>query len=146
MWVAQLNRLPTKDRLVSWGLQIPSSCPLCSVFEENREHLLLRCSFANQLWHLVQSRLRLPPYIFITWTSLIAWTKMRTESAPPLLRKIVAQATVYQVWKQRNNIVHNGISLSPWLIFKDIDREVRNTISARRLRKHFKNLMILWIR
>ncbi|XP_020870158.1 uncharacterized protein LOC110225250 [Arabidopsis lyrata subsp. lyrata] len=146
MWVAHLNRLPTRVRLVSWGLNIPSSCCLCSVMEETREHLLLRCVFSAQIWHLVQSKLRLSPCIFISWTSLLVWMKLKIEFAPPILRKLVSHATVYHVWKQRNNLLHNGSSLSPLATFKEIDREIRNTITARRNRKAFRSLMLLWIR
>ncbi|KAG7594499.1 Reverse transcriptase zinc-binding domain [Arabidopsis thaliana x Arabidopsis arenosa] len=107
MWLAQLDRLPTRDRLASWGMQIPPSCCLCSLFSESRDHLLLRCEFSEQVWFHVLTRLHLSPCIFYTWSSLIAWTKLKTDSAPPILRKLVAQATVYHIWKQRNNVLHN---------------------------------------
>lgn len=32
MWLAQLDRLPTRSRLFSWGLNIPTSCFLCDAF------------------------------------------------------------------------------------------------------------------
>lgn len=146
MWVSHLSRLPTRVRLAVWGLPISSSCCLCADFEESIEHLLLRCGFSAQIWSFVQSRLRLSPCIFISWNSLLAWTTMKTDSAPPLLRKLVVHAIVYHVWKQKNNLLHNGTSLSPLATFKDIDREIRNTITARRNRKAFRSLMLLWIR
>lgn len=146
MWVSQLNRLPTRVRLASWGMSIPTTCCLCSDFDETRDHLLLRCAFSDQIWRFIQVILRLPPCIFYTWAALIAWTRLKSDSAPPILRKLAAQAAVYHIWKQRNNVLHNNANLSALTIFKDIDREVRNTISARRTRKHFRDLMILWIR
>lgn len=146
MWVSQWNRLPTRARLASWGLQIPSSCCLCSNYEETRDHLLLRCVFSEQVWSLIQTRLRLSPCVFYTWHSLIAWTMLNSDFSPPILRKLAAQAAVYHIWKQRNNLLHNQISVPPALIFRDIDKEMRNTITARRNQKHFRNLMTLWIR
>lgn len=146
MWVSQLNRLPTRARLASWGLPISSVCCLCSDYEETRDHLLLRCSFSSQIWYMVQSRLRLRPCIFITWDSFLAWLKLKSESVPSLLRKLAAQAAIYHVWKQRNNLLHNSTTLSPSVIFKGIDREVRNTITAHMNKKAFRNLMLLWIR
>ncbi|KAG7547383.1 F-box domain [Arabidopsis suecica] len=146
MWTAQLQRLPTRARLASWGLPIPSTCCLCSIHEETHEHLLLRCAFSEQVWHLIQLRLCLPPCLFYTWPSLISWTKMSTSSSPSILRKLASHAAVYHLWKQRNNALHNQIYISPDAVFILIDKELRNTISARRNRKHFRNLMALWIR
>lgn len=39
MWVAQLNRLPTRSRLASWGLQIDTCCCVCNHYHETRDHL-----------------------------------------------------------------------------------------------------------
>lgn len=146
MWMAQLDRLPTRSRLAAWGMQIPSTCCLCSDFEETRDHLLLRCAFSEHVWNLIQTRLHLSPCIFYTWPSLLAWTKLKTASSPQILRKLVAQAAIYHIWKQRNNFLYNQISVPPYTVFKTIEKEIRNTITARRNRKFFRNLMALWIR
>ncbi|XP_019085383.1 PREDICTED: uncharacterized protein LOC104714907 [Camelina sativa] len=146
MWVAQLSRLPTRTRLASWGLQIPVSCCLCGRFNETQDHLLLTCVYSEQVWDLVLTRLRLSPCVFYTWDSLLAWTRMKTEFAPPILRKLAAQSVVYNIWKQRNKILHNQLHVTPEELFNGIDKELRNTILARRSRKQFRDLMALWIR
>lgn len=38
-WLVILNRCPTKDRLISWGLQVPPLCLLCNLLPETRDHL-----------------------------------------------------------------------------------------------------------
>uniref|UniRef100_A0A0D3E2T1 Uncharacterized protein n=1 Tax=Brassica oleracea var. oleracea TaxID=109376 RepID=A0A0D3E2T1_BRAOL len=48
--------------------------------------------------------------------------------------------------EQRNNVLHNQISLSTANVFRAIDRELRNIISARRHRKGFDSLMVMWLR
>ncbi|CAL9232424.1 unnamed protein product [Arabidopsis halleri] len=146
MWVAQLNRLPTRARLASWGLEFTTDCCLCSEFVESRDHPLLRCGFSIEIWNWIQIRLRLSPCIFYSWHALKAWTKLKSDSSPPILRKLAAQAAVSHIWKQRNNFLHNSVSRPASAICKDIDRELRNTITARRSRKRFRDLMILWIR
>ena len=45
-WLAMLARLPTRDRLLSWGLQVPASCVLCDAGTESHQHLYFDCSFA----------------------------------------------------------------------------------------------------
>ncbi|KAF3554586.1 hypothetical protein F2Q69_00016392 [Brassica cretica] len=46
-WICCFDRLPTRARMASWGLQTSLSCCLCGSFNETRDHLLLRCEFNN---------------------------------------------------------------------------------------------------
>ncbi|XP_020890764.1 uncharacterized protein LOC110230885 [Arabidopsis lyrata subsp. lyrata] len=57
MWLAQLDRLPTRDRLIAWGMPISPACCICSQFAESRDHLFLRCVFSEQIWKLILLRL-----------------------------------------------------------------------------------------
>lgn len=145
MWISHLDRLPTRSRLLSWGLQVSPLCCLCSLFTESRDHLLLSCSFSRTIWQLVQSRLRMNNMLFQDWEGLTSWTTRNSIIAPSILRKLVAQATTYAIWKQRNNFIHNSFSIPPATIFKAIDREIINSINAKRHRRKFRNLMSLWI-
>ncbi|GAA0170570.1 hypothetical protein LIER_24799 [Lithospermum erythrorhizon] len=43
-WILCLERLPTKDRLVSWGMNIDTKCLLCDV-EESMNHMFFGCKF-----------------------------------------------------------------------------------------------------
>ncbi|KAF2614492.1 hypothetical protein F2Q70_00010656 [Brassica cretica] len=45
------------------------------------------------------------------------------------------QTAIFHLWKQRNNLIHNQISLSAASVFYFIDKEMRNIISARKHRK-----------
>ncbi|KAF3592529.1 hypothetical protein DY000_02023160 [Brassica cretica] len=58
MWVTNLNRLPTRDRLSSWGMQVPSCCCICTTEPESRDHLMLSCPFVLTLWAEIRIRLR----------------------------------------------------------------------------------------
>ncbi|KAL1223239.1 hypothetical protein V5N11_029475 [Cardamine amara subsp. amara] len=71
MWIAHFDRLPTRQRLLSWGLHITSECCLCSAHEESRDHLLLRYEYSESVWHLVLARLGMPNSTFVAWTALI---------------------------------------------------------------------------
>ncbi|KAG7576383.1 Reverse transcriptase zinc-binding domain [Arabidopsis thaliana x Arabidopsis arenosa] len=146
MWVSQLNRLPTRQRLFSRGQIQVAECCLCSFATESRDHLLLTCDFSSQLWKMVFSRICPRQRLFCSWTELLSWIRASTPSAPALLRRITGQALIYSIWRQRNNILHNSQRIAPPVIFKLVDREIRNIISSRRLRKKWRNLMLLWIR
>ena len=145
MWVANADRLPTRARLASWGLQIPTQCCLCSISSETRDHLFLTCQFSMAVWRLSVTRLGEPNRLFCSWAELLSWIRGTSTAAPSILRKLVAQAAVYHLWKQRNNVLHNQIVLSPDAIFRLIDKELKNTINARRKRKQFLNLMSKWM-
>ncbi|KAG7552255.1 Reverse transcriptase domain [Arabidopsis thaliana x Arabidopsis arenosa] len=146
MWVSTLNRLPTRQRLASWGVSPTMDCCLCSALPETRDHLLLSCVFATAVWSQVFCRLSPSHRLPLTWDELLSWTRHATLQAPSILRKVAAQASVYHIWRQRNNALHNGIRIPPSTIFKTIDRNIRNIITGRRHRKRWRSLMLLWIR
>lgn len=50
VWLFTLNRCPTRDRLLGWGLQTDATCLLCNSADESRDHLLFQCSYSWDLW------------------------------------------------------------------------------------------------
>lgn len=46
-WLANLGRLATKDRLLTWGMAITDQCVLCSAAVENHAHLFFQCPFSS---------------------------------------------------------------------------------------------------
>ncbi|KAL0790255.1 hypothetical protein Bca101_006501 [Brassica carinata] len=119
MWVTNYDRLPTRTRLAAWGLTIPDTCPLCASLPETRDHLFLSCRYTYDIW----------------------------SQAPlsDVCRKLAVQAVIFQIWKQRNNLIHNNAYLPPSSVFRAIDREIRNIISSRRSTKQFNSLMVMWL-
>ncbi|KAG2298228.1 hypothetical protein Bca52824_034700 [Brassica carinata] len=72
MWLANLNRLPTKVRMASWGLNVQTACCFCSNHEESREHLFLTCSYTDALWRLIFARLDRHHAPLISWSELLS--------------------------------------------------------------------------
>ena len=56
-WIAARDRMVTRNRLLSWGLYVPSRCVLCSGFDENIQHLFFDCGYSSQIWSFFVSRL-----------------------------------------------------------------------------------------
>ncbi|XP_019082992.1 PREDICTED: uncharacterized protein LOC109125569 [Camelina sativa] len=146
MWVTHLDRLPTRQRLASWGQIQSSECCLCTIATESRDHLFLACEFSSQLWIMVFTRLCPQQRLFSSWAELLSWTRLSSTTAPTLLRKLATQVVVYNIWRQRNNVLHNSVLLSSQVVFKWIDRELRNIITTRMHIKRWRKLMLLWIR
>ncbi|KAJ0261541.1 Reverse transcriptase zinc-binding domain-containing protein [Hirschfeldia incana] len=146
MWMTNLDRLPTRSRTVIWGVNLVDTCCVCNVYAETRDHLFLRCEFSEQIWILVTARLGYQPCRFHTWTAFMEWLGLRDSVCTSTLRRLAAQATVYSLWWERNNRLHNSISSPIAVTYKKIDRLVRNAILARKERKNFRNLMIQWLK
>ncbi|XP_048611388.1 uncharacterized protein LOC125585772 [Brassica napus] len=146
MWIANYDKLPTRSRLAAWGLPISANYPFCSNYEETRDHLLLSCQYSKAIWTEIFIRCDPPQSPLANWSELLSWIRTAPSSRLTLLRKLATQTAVYHMWKQRNNVVHNHISLSTANVFRAIDRELRNIISARRHMKGFDSLMVMWLR
>ena len=146
MWLANLNRLPTKVRLASWGLNIQTACCFCNTHDETRDHLFLECSYNTALWLRIFARLDPNRTAFLSWEELLSWLRFSTASAPSTIRKLATQSMIYNIWRQRNSAVHLTGFSPQQTTFATIDRDIRNAISARRHRRKFTTLMQLWIR
>lgn len=145
MWTAHLNRLPTRVRLAAWNPGISPSCTLCLFGQETRDHIMLTCGFSSELWRTVLQRLSYSQPGFLDWNELLSWIKRSSPRAPSLLRKIVAQATVHHIWRQRNDTLHNQSFNPASVVFRMIDREIKLIILGRRGNRNFKFLLSKWL-
>lgn len=143
-WVTHLNRLPTKSRLFSWGVSSNSLCCTCNLHSETRDHLFLHCDYSEQIWKIVLRRLGQSAFIFAEWTILISWLSSASPNVSSTLKRVAAQATVYSIWKERNNRLHNNVSSTVATVFSLIDRSIRDIILARRKHHAFTNLLQQW--
>ena len=96
-WVIYQDRLPTRSRLLQWGMNISPSCCLCDAGEENRDHVFVKCEISEGLWDLVLQSLGYSFRAFHTWTSFSEWTASRDSVTSRTLKRMVAQATLYDI-------------------------------------------------
>ncbi|XP_013608116.1 PREDICTED: uncharacterized protein LOC106314850 [Brassica oleracea var. oleracea] len=61
VWLVAQNRLPTRDRLLSWGIQTDHLCLLCNNHGESQNHLFQECDYSYELWRLITTRLGVQP-------------------------------------------------------------------------------------
>lgn len=110
------------------------------------DHLFLRCEYSRQVWREIFIRCHPPLSPLSYWSELLSWIRAAASTKLKLLRKLATQTIIFHLWKQRNNLTHNQISLSAASVFHGINREMRNIISARKQRKHLCFLMVVWLR
>ncbi|CAA0382872.1 unnamed protein product [Arabidopsis thaliana] len=118
-WLATRQRLNTRDRLISWGLHVPSLCLLCNSHDESIQHIFFDCSFSNEVWVFFTSRARvIPPFLF---EDVVRWLKVPSGNKNvSLILKLAFQASIYAIWKERNARLHISSSRPPASIISEI--------------------------
>ena len=118
------NRLHTRDRLRSWGLSIPSVCVLCNDQDESRDHLFFHCRFSSEIWGFFTRASRLsPPSQFV---QVLLWLLTATRDRNlSLIIKLIYQASVYFIWRERNLRIHSNIMRPAHLIIKEIQLVIK---------------------
>lgn len=148
VWLVVLNRIPTRDRMLGWGLQVPSLCLLCNTNDESRDHLYWECDFAFQLWSLVAGRCGIHPQR--RWESSLH--HMISLPPPPSTTRSLTllgwQATIYWIWQERNQRLHVNQFRSFDCLFSLIDHQIRNKIQNFRETNARRSsaMMQLWFR
>ncbi|XP_033134200.1 uncharacterized protein LOC108869648, partial [Brassica rapa] len=109
-------------RLISWGLAVLATCVLCH--NENRQHLFFDCDFSRQVWSFFTSRLQLvPPSLF---EDGLRWLKNPSRKKNvKLIVRLLHQACLYLIWKERNSRVHTDVARPPEAIIAEIKQIIR---------------------
>lgn len=146
MWLFTLNRKPTMERLLSWGMDIEPTCLLCGIYEETRNHLFFRCSYSQPIWADITLRLQLPGAP-TDWDEILLWLHTATSNKSKSLALILAwQAIVYEVWKERNKRYHDGMTLPNTYLTQKIIHNLKNKSLALKNMgsKHGEVLILFW--
>lgn len=128
-WLLMLNRCPTKDRLVGWGLQVDPVSVLCNSGPEARDHLFFECSFSFQDWERMATRCGFQPTG--SWEDTITrLQQLRGDKTKRRLTLLVWQAVLYSIWRERNLCIHQQVIRSVDAILLFLDRLIRNQIQS----------------
>lgn len=130
-WLVTLNRCPTRDRFIHWGLPRDPACLLCQSAPEPISHIYFECPFSWQVWesaapstYYSPSRQWLP-----CLNQLVSFTGTRTQRTLLLL---YWHAVIYFLWKERNNRLHRQhFSSAPQTLIK-VRMIVKDRISSLR--------------
>ncbi|XP_009103797.1 uncharacterized protein LOC103829862 [Brassica rapa] len=132
-WTAFLRRLPTRDRLISWGLSLPSGCVLCTSADESHSHLFFECSFAVALWNRFCGRyLASPPNSVAAVVARCQQLQGPHASRAVAVLKLLNQVIIYNLWRERNARIFKDTALSPEAFFRVVDRSMRDRLLSLR--------------
>ncbi|KAG5376818.1 hypothetical protein IGI04_041414, partial [Brassica rapa subsp. trilocularis] len=79
-------------------------------------------------------------------SALVNWLQAARGNRLFTIKHIAAQATIYLIWRERNSRMHAGNPQPHSVVFKQLDRCVRDIALARKDRKRFKTMLSIWFR
>lgn len=107
-WMVMLGRLSTGDRMLSWNVNVDSSCVLCSHPLETATHLFFHCPYSMQIWEVLMKGV-LSDQFTGDWDNLIhlatvsrGWSRVKL-----FITRYMMQAAVHNIWMERNRRRHD---------------------------------------
>ena len=102
-WMATLNRLPTKDGMKKWGIEVDEECILCKEGKESRDHMFFTCRFSKSIWKRVLTLCGLQREV-LSWVEELNWAikKLKGKSLISKVLMINWNAYIYYIWRERN--------------------------------------------
>ena len=128
-----LNRCPTRDRLLSWGLLTSPTCLLCNSSPESCDHLYFLCPYSWSLWFPLARRCGLDPQQ--QWTDIT--TQLQSYNSRNRRGRLILltwQCCISCTWQERNNRLHRNTFRSVDVLTRLIDRQIRDRILSYRER------------
>ncbi|CAL9224853.1 unnamed protein product [Arabidopsis halleri] len=128
-WLAMLGRLPTKDRLRSWGMAVSAECVLCSTGIETHDHLFFNCIYSTAVWEAFAARLwPSPPSDLLSISSWILQTRSQPHAQDTVIIKLILQSACYLIWRERNARIFKNIASASAVTNAALDRSLRDTL------------------
>ncbi|XP_039024882.1 uncharacterized protein LOC120158008 [Hibiscus syriacus] len=127
--MATLDRLPTRDRLIRFGLVLDNGCVLCGSGIESRDHLFADCSFAQDVWNAVQVSCGICP-ASLKWNDHLQWliVNLKGKSLRVRILKLGWTGFLYHIWEKRNHVSFRGVSRFVDMIVSSIKDDVKTKL------------------
>jgi len=127
-WLLVQCKLLTADKLIKRNWPCNPICPLCDQLEETAEHMCLHCVFAQEVWLLVsnwtEGQVKLP----VPGTTIQEWWNNSMQGLGKKDKQRMAALMIYtswNVWKERNRRIFQGVAVLPSRILALIKEEMK---------------------
>ncbi|XP_039039032.1 uncharacterized protein LOC120176751 [Hibiscus syriacus] len=97
------DRLPTKCRLLSFGMHLDGLCILYRKDLETQDHLFFQCEFSTQAWGSVLQLCQ--TYRGVTsWSLELAWVcgGLRRRSLMSMILMLARNSLISLIWREKN--------------------------------------------
>ncbi|XP_039022993.1 uncharacterized protein LOC120155527 [Hibiscus syriacus] len=136
-WLAILDRLPTRERLLRTGLTTVGYCLFYNDALETRNHLFADCIVVTSLWNgiLNLSHLSVP---HMSWEVKLAWASStwKGKSLLTSIMKIAWCAFIYKVWEERNRRIFQG----KFRTVEDLLGSIKEIVGLQHMNRDFNRL------
>ncbi|KAJ6806640.1 uncharacterized protein M6B38_361025 [Iris pallida] len=132
LWRLSRNALPVDTRLVSMGFHLASRCSCCANPDvESIDHLFVLGETAARVWYYFAHILRLPVSPTNVDELAQVWLHNISLSSPSgICRNIIFGNTLWEIWKQRNDIVFGNGTRNCNSIISRVSATVKYHLSA----------------
>ena len=133
VWMAILNRLPTMDRLISWGIETSGTCCLCQEEVETRDHVFFECNYSKETWRMILSHCGINRVIG-KWEEELQWVVRNTKGKKlnSAILIVAWRAHIYHIWREHNGRMHSQSRRTLVQIFEQIQNDVRIRLAGLR--------------
>lgn len=118
------------DRIKNWGIYLPNRCYLCKSEEESLNHLFFNCCFTSTIWRSILGKVNL--YANETsWEAWLTWISKTCKGKEPKAKigRLAFCATIYILWRERNNRIHDGIEATSNSILQEVYFSISSQIN-----------------
>ena len=136
-WMTVLNRLPTKDKMSRWGIELKSYCSFMQVSGRIKGSLFFECPFSKEIWQQILCMCDLRRTV-LDWYYEFKWTvqKVKGKSMIFMVLRVGWKAFIYQIWREMNNrILRNKEEIK-----KQIMEHIKSVIQHKLARLRCVNL------
>lgn len=147
VWLANLNRLSTMDRIASWNPEVDEGCVLCKNASESRNHLFFECSYSVQILKILAMGIMGSTFMSSWFELMQLIAEGRNIDRKKLFcLRYAFQAAMYGVWRERNRVKHGEKLLPVNVLKKMIDKGIRNKLSLLQSKrvKEMEDSLQLW--
>ncbi|XP_058734333.1 uncharacterized protein LOC131606065 [Vicia villosa] len=142
LWMLCHGRLPTKDRLIRFGLITESICSICKSETETMSHIFFNCSNTSHIWIQILKWIEVDHHPLdlqneLRW--IIEETKKKGWKAKIL--KLAFAESIYGIWGLRNEAVFGTSDFSSNVDII-IDSIIYRGWNLKAIRHHIARLMV----
>lgn len=140
---AKPDAIPVDARLLSMGFKMASKCSCCENPEaETIDHLFVCSETASRIWRYFADIFKLPgPMTTVDQVAQVWLNNISLSSPFGICRNIIFGHILWEIWKQRNEIVFGNGKRNSGLIIARVSATVQHIIGAFNLSLEEGNLL-----
>ena len=103
-----------------------AKCLLCNLHGEDHDHLFFRCEMSKWLWSRLQVKCGFQS-LDLNWRNLVSWLSQewKSRNLKTISWKLCLASMVFNIWRERNNRLHNRTANSANNIKDKIEDMIR---------------------